>query len=162
MCTLLELFVYQSSYLSTITGAMQKNSENCVNGISLCCTHGIDPSCQEGRWIPPWGYRPWMPVYPPCRTRRTVDRLSTLVYRSAHRSLVKLQKQRHYISSSKTKIRDYWTWGLYQMRQCPQIGWQYGIKNKAAIGLQYKSNAKLIAALLFIDHRDIAGHPSML
>ena len=36
----------------------------------------------------------------------------------------------------------------YKLRQCPQIGQQYGIKNKAAIALlQCKLNDKLIAAL---------------
>ena len=38
----------------------------------------------------------------------------------------------------------------YFCRQCPQIGRQYGIKYKAAIALQSKSNVKQIAALLFI------------
>ena len=35
-------------------------------------------------------------------------------------------------------------------RQCPEIGQQYGTKNKAAFALQCKLNGKLIAALLFI------------
>ena len=36
------------------------------------------------------------------------------------------------------------------LRQCPQIGQQYGIKNKAAIAVQCKLNGNLIAALHFI------------
>ena len=39
--------------------------------------------------------------------------------------------------------------------QCPQIGQQYGIENKAAIALQCKSNVKLIAALLFIPYSSL-------
>ena len=39
--------------------------------------------------------------------------------------------------------------------QCPQIGRQYGIKNKAAITLQCKLNGKLIAALLFIPYSSL-------
>ena len=36
---------------------------------------------------------------------------------------------------------------MMDFHQCPQIRQQYGIKNKAAIALQGKSNVKLIAAL---------------
>ena len=36
------------------------------------------------------------------------------------------------------------------LRQCPQIGQQYGVQNKAAIALQCKLNGKLIAAFGFI------------
>ena len=39
MCTLLELFVYQSSYLSTLAGALRKIGRT-VNGISLVLTDG--------------------------------------------------------------------------------------------------------------------------
>ena len=35
---------------------------------------------------------------------------------------------------------------------CPDIGRQYGVKNKAAIALQCKLNGKIIAALVFIAH----------
>ena len=41
--------------------------------------------------------------------------------------------------------------------ECPQIGQQYGIKNKAAIALQCKLNGKLIAALLFTPWGDSLG-----
>ena len=41
---------------------------------------------------------------------------------------------------------------LNYFSQCPQIGLHYGIKNKAAISFQRKSNVKLIAALLFIPY----------
>ena len=40
--------------------------------------------------------------------------------------------------------------GRITLGLCPQIGRQYGIKNKAAIALQCKSKDKLIAALVFI------------
>ena len=42
--------------------------------------------------------------------------------------------------------------GQCKLRQCPQIGRQYGIKNKAAIAWQCKLNGKLIAVLLFIPY----------
>ena len=47
-------------------------------------------------------------------------------------------------SPSCSKQRIWWCW------QCPDIGRQYGMKNKAAIGFQCKLNGELIAALIFI------------
>ena len=41
---------------------------------------------------------------------------------------------------------------LFACPYCAQIRLQYGIKNKAAIALQRKSYAKVIAALLFITY----------
>ena len=47
-------------------------------------------------------------------------------------------------------------------RQCPQIGRQCGIKNKAAIAIQCKSNVKLIVAVLFIPHSSVIWRESQL
>ena len=57
----------------------------------------------------------------------------------------------YYISFNITTLNTVYKISLDNKRfPCPQIGQQYGIKNKAAIALQCNSNVKLIAAMIFI------------